>query len=105
MRETQPDSNKLGVIIFDKNGNLLYHRLDFFGGPYVELRGLPIEAFIAYLMLHWPNHWAVKALKDDVDRDLIRHEIFEDLAQEIELTEEDLKELKRLAEGSPESEE
>ena len=50
-----------------------------------------LELFIAYLAIHWPNHWAIKALAGDLHHGIIRAGTIEDLSQEIELTEQDAK--------------
>lgn len=99
MRDTNSSKVKRSVRITDRNGNLLYdNRPEPFDGPYVELKGLNVWLFISYLSLHWPNHWAIQALKEDVDRGNLRAETLQDLGEEIELTEEDAKELKALME-------
>ena len=58
-----------------------------------------LELFIAYLAIHWPNHWAIKALAGDLHHGIIRAGTIEDLSQEIELTEQDAKTLKAIWEG------
>ena len=91
---------KRSVRVIDQNGNLLYDNrpAPFFDGPCVELRGLFVWIFLAYLSVHWPNHWAITALKEDVERDNLRAQTLGDLSREIELTEGDAKELHALME-------
>jgi hypothetical protein len=60
----------------------------------VELRGLKDRVFIEYLRIQWPNHWAIVAFAEDVERGTLRAETLADLSQEIELTETDAKELR-----------
>jgi hypothetical protein len=95
----EADSGKRGVHIFDDQGNLLYWRQEFSVEKYVELRGLPFPMFFAYLQKHFPsNHWVLKALAEEAVRGTIRTETLQDLSQEIELSEQDAKNLKAFAE-------
>ena len=98
MRDTS--NVKRYVRIIDQEGNLLYdNRPEWVGVDYVELRGLNAGIFVAYLLVNWPNHWAIKALNEDRKRGTLKAETLQDLIQEIELTEEDAKKLKAVMEG------
>ena len=100
MRDMQPaGSGKRGVHIIDDQGNLLYWRQEFSVEQYVEIRGLPFPVFFAYLRKHFPrNHWVLKALAEEAVRGTIGAETLQDLSQEIELSEQDAKNLKAFAE-------
>jgi hypothetical protein len=102
MRDTQPGSEKRGVYIIDDQGNVLYWRQEWSIDKYVELRGLPFPVFFAYLLKHFPlNHWVLKALTEEAVRGVISAETLQDLSQEIELSEQDVKNLRAFAQKEP----
>jgi len=106
MREITPGSGKTNlvgtnkIVVFDKEGYILYgfkllkHIVDTNTPDKLKvIRGVSPEAFVAYLEHYWPNHWSVKALKDGDGYHKLNKELLQDISEEIELFESDVREI------------
>lgn len=50
------------------------------------VNGIELEAYVAFMKVHYPNHWASKAL---TEAEIVTNEILKDISNEITLSEVD----------------